>query len=35
MIGHSETGPPGDPSLIPSPNPDSIVDAKKRLLTGA
>jgi hypothetical protein len=25
----SETATPGDPSLIQSPNPDTIVDAKK------
>jgi hypothetical protein len=29
------TDPPGDPSHIPSPNPDTIVDAKKCMLTGA
>ena len=33
-IHHSETAPPGDPSHIQSPNPDTIVDAKKCLLTG-
>ena len=30
-----ETAPPADPSHIQSPNPDTIVDAKKCLLTGA
>jgi hypothetical protein len=29
------TVPPGDPSLIQLPNPDTIVDANKCLLTGA
>jgi hypothetical protein len=33
--GHPETAPPGDPSHIQTPNPDTIVDAKKCLLTGA
>jgi hypothetical protein len=32
---HPETGPPGDPSHMQSPNPDTIVDANKCLLTGA
>jgi hypothetical protein len=32
---HPETAPPGDPSHIQSPNPDTIVDANKCLLTGA
>jgi hypothetical protein len=31
----SETALSGDPSHIQSPNPDTIVDAKKSLLTGA
>jgi hypothetical protein len=30
---HLETAPPGDPSHIQSPNPDTIVDANKDLLT--
>jgi hypothetical protein len=30
-----ETAPPGDPSYIQSPNPDTIVNANKCLLTGA
>jgi hypothetical protein len=30
--GHLETTPPGDPSHIQTPNPDTIVDAKKYLL---
>jgi hypothetical protein len=29
------TCPPGDPSHIQSPNPDTIVDVNKYLLTGA
>jgi hypothetical protein len=33
--GHPETSPPGDPSYIQSPNPDTIVDAKQYMLTGA
>jgi hypothetical protein len=33
--GHPETAPPGDPSHIPLPHPDTIVDANKSLLTGA
>jgi hypothetical protein len=33
--GHPETAPPGDPSHIQSPKPDTIVDANKCLLTGA
>ena len=32
---HPETAPPRDPSHIQSPNPDTIVDAKTCLLTGA
>ena len=32
---HPETAPPGDPSHKQTPNPDTIVDAKKCLLTGA
>jgi hypothetical protein len=31
--GHPETTLPGDPSHIQSPNPDTIVDANKYLLT--
>ena len=31
----TETAPPGDPSHIQSPNPDTVVDANKCLLTGA
>jgi hypothetical protein len=31
----AETAPPGDPSHIQTPNPDTIVDAKKYLLTRA
>jgi hypothetical protein len=34
MKGYPEI-PPGDPSHIQSPNPDTIADAKKCLLTGA
>jgi hypothetical protein len=30
----AETAPPGNPSYIQSPNPDTIVDAKKCLLKG-
>ncbi|KRY94190.1 hypothetical protein T11_4960 [Trichinella zimbabwensis] len=30
-----KTAPPGDPSHIQTPNQDTIVDAKKCLLTGA
>jgi len=30
-----ETAIPGDPSHIHSPNPDTIADAKKYVLTGA
>ena len=30
-----ETAPPGDPSHIQSPNPHTIVDTNKCLLTGA
>jgi hypothetical protein len=33
--GHPETAPPRDPSFLQKPNPDTIADAKKRLLTGA
>jgi hypothetical protein len=33
--GHPVTVPPGDPSHIQPPNPDTIVDANKCLLTGA
>jgi len=33
--GHPETAPPGDPPHIQSPNPVTIVDVKKYLLTGA
>jgi hypothetical protein len=33
--GHLETAPPGDPSHIHLPNPDTIVDTNKSLLTGA
>ena len=33
--GHPETAPPGDPSHMQTPNPDTIADAKKCLLTGA
>jgi hypothetical protein len=33
--GHPETAPLEDPPHIQSPNPDTIVDAKKCLLTGA
>jgi hypothetical protein len=32
---HPEPAPPGDPSHIQTPNPDTIADAKKCLLTGA
>jgi hypothetical protein len=32
--GHLEIAPPEDPSHIQSPNPESIVDARKCLLTG-
>jgi hypothetical protein len=32
---HPETAPPGNPSHIQPPNSDTIVDAKKSLLTGA
>jgi hypothetical protein len=35
MKAHQETVPHGDPSHIQSPNADTIVDAKKCLLTGA
>jgi hypothetical protein len=31
----AETAPPGDPSHIQLPNPDTVVDANKCLLTGA
>jgi len=30
---HPETVPPGDPSHTQTPNPDTIADAKKSLLT--
>jgi hypothetical protein len=30
-----ETAPPGDPSHMKTPNPDTIVEAKKCLLIGA
>jgi hypothetical protein len=30
-----ETAPPGDPSHVPTPNPDIIEETKKCLLTGA
>ena len=33
--GHSETAPPGDPFHIQLPNPNTIRDANKCLLTGA
>jgi hypothetical protein len=33
--GHPETAPPGDPSHIQLPNPGTIVDDKKCLMTGA
>ena len=33
--GHSETAPPGDPFHIQLPNPDTIMDVNKCLLTGA
>ena len=33
--GHPETAPLGDPSHIESPNPDTIVNVNKCLLTGA
>ena len=33
--GHPETAPPGDPPHIQSPNPDTVVNAKKCMLTGA
>jgi hypothetical protein len=32
---HPETAPPGDPSHMQLPKADTIVDAKKCLLTGA
>jgi hypothetical protein len=32
---HTVTVPPGDPSHIQLPNPDTIVNANKCLLTGA
>ena len=34
-IQHPETALPRDPSHIQSPNPDTIIDAKKCMLTGA
>jgi hypothetical protein len=33
--GHPETAPPGNPSHIQLPNPDTIIDAKMFMLTGA
>jgi hypothetical protein len=33
--GNPETAPPGDPSYMQPPNPDTIADTKKCLLTGA
>jgi hypothetical protein len=33
--GHPEIAPPGDPFLIQTPNTDTIVDAKKCLLSKA
>jgi hypothetical protein len=33
--GHPETAPPRNPSHLQTPNPDTIADAKKCLLTGA
>jgi hypothetical protein len=33
--GHPETALPRDPSHLQTPNPDTIADAKKHLLTGA
>jgi hypothetical protein len=33
--GHPETFPPEDPSHMQTPNPDTIADATKCLLTGA
>jgi hypothetical protein len=33
--GHPEIVPPGDLSYVQSPNPDTIVDTKKCMLTGA
>jgi hypothetical protein len=35
MKGYPETAQPGDPSHIQLQNADTIVDAKKGLLTGA
>ena len=35
MTEHPETAPPGDPSHIQSPNPDTTVDANNCFLTGA
>ena len=32
--GHPETAPPRNPSHLQTPNPHTIADAKKRLLTG-
>ena len=34
-IFFSDTGPPGNPSQMHTPDPDAIVDAEKCLLTGA
>jgi hypothetical protein len=33
--GHPETVPPGDPSQLQTPNPDTIADSKKYLMIGA
>jgi hypothetical protein len=33
MNDHAETAPPGDASDVQSPNPDTIMDANKCLLT--
>jgi hypothetical protein len=35
MKGHPETVPPGDPSDLQPPNPDTIANDKKYLLIGA
>ena len=35
MEAVAEIAPPGDPSHIQPPNPDTMVDAKNSLLTGA
>ena len=34
-MDHPEIAPPGDPSHNQPPNPDSMADANKKLLTGA